>query len=300
MGRVGVAFITHSAKRHLPLCLPPVLNSPLKPKVLVVNSSSNDGTVELAEKLGAKTLVVPRSTFNHGETREAARKALDAEIVVMMTPDAYFKDETMLEKLIMPIQTRKASISYARQLPHAGADFFEAFAREFNYPKASHIRGIEDIPTYGIYTFFCSDSCSAYKNKALNEIGGFSRVLIGEDTVACAKLLKKGHKIAYQAEAEVAHSHRYSLLDEFRRHFDTGIARRNYRDLIQAAGTDNSRGKQYVSTLLKRLLAESPSLIPYAIIQSGVKWLGYQTGRISAPFPKRWKKVFSGQDYYWN
>ena len=37
-----------------------MLSSPLHPRVLVVNSSSNDGTVEEAEKLGAEVLVIPR------------------------------------------------------------------------------------------------------------------------------------------------------------------------------------------------------------------------------------------------
>ena len=73
---IGVAFITHCPKHHLKQCLPPVLNSPLKPKVIVVNSSSGDGTVELAEELGAETVVIPRTEFNHGSTREKSTQNL--------------------------------------------------------------------------------------------------------------------------------------------------------------------------------------------------------------------------------
>ena len=43
---VGVIVVTHNAKKHLAHCLPYLLNSELCPRVLVVNSSSNDGTVE--------------------------------------------------------------------------------------------------------------------------------------------------------------------------------------------------------------------------------------------------------------
>jgi rhamnosyltransferase len=71
---IGVILITHNAKHHLPHCLPPLLNSSLKPRVLVVNSSSNDGTLELAQEMGAETLAIPRKQFNHGLTRELARK----------------------------------------------------------------------------------------------------------------------------------------------------------------------------------------------------------------------------------
>ena len=75
---VGVAVITYKAVALLPECLPALLESPLKPRVLVVNSSSGDGTVELARKMGAETLVIPRYEFNHGTTRELARDQLPA------------------------------------------------------------------------------------------------------------------------------------------------------------------------------------------------------------------------------
>ena len=223
---IGVVLITHCAKPHLPRCLPPLLESPIKPRVLVVNSSSNDGTVELAQELGAETLVIPRNTFNHGLTREQARKALGTDIIVMMTPDAYPVDSSMLEHLLKPLLEGKASVAYARQLPHQNAGFFEAFAREFNYPDTGHIRGIEDLAQYGVYTYFCSDSCAAYFSRDLDEVGGFPEVLIGEDTVVVAKMLRRGHKIAYVAEAVVHHSHDYTLWKEFQRHFDTGLARK--------------------------------------------------------------------------
>ena len=70
---IGVAVITHNARQHLSKCLPPWLQSPLKPKVLVVNSSSKDGTVECAKEMGADVLIIPRHEVNHGKTREKAR-----------------------------------------------------------------------------------------------------------------------------------------------------------------------------------------------------------------------------------
>lgn len=299
MPSIGIVFITHCAKHHLKKCLPPLLNSPLNPRVLVVNSSSNDGTVELAQELGAETLVIPRSEFNHGLTREKARKHLNTDIVVMMTPDAYATDTGMLGRLVNPLITKKASIAYARQLPHDGADFFETFAREFNYPSEGHIRSIRDVSKYGIYTIFCSDSCAGYLNAALDEIGGFIDVLTGEDTVAAAKLLHRGHKIAYVAEACVKHSHKYTLKQEFKRHFDTGLARESYKSMIDIGATDQARGKLYLKTLMIKLWKERPLLIPYACVQTITKWFGYKIGTKSVNASTAWKKMCSSQDFYW-
>lgn len=296
---VGIAIITHNAKRHLHRCLLPILHSPLNLRILVVNSSSNDGTVELAKQLGAEVLVIPRVEFNHGTTREKARRYLETDIVCMLTPDAYLVDEHVLGKLIDPIIKGNAGVAYARQIPHLGADFFEAFPRGFNYPEKSHIRSIEDIHRYGIFTFFCSDSCAAYANVALDDIGGFQSVLLGEDTVAVAKMLRKGHKIAYVAEAEVRHSHRYSLREEFCRSFDIGLARHSYADLLKSPKGDIQRGLNYAYGMMKQLYGEAPHKIPYAFAHLFAKWLGYRIGKSSSNAPQKLKKIFSSQEFYW-
>ncbi len=298
---IGVAVITYNARHHLKHCLPPYLNSPLKPRVLVVNSSSKDGTVEEAQKMGAELLIVPRGEFNHGTTRDLARRHLNTDIVVMVTPDAYPLDEHQLTNLVQPIIEGNAAVAYARQIPHKGAKFFESFHRAFNYPAESHVRGIENMDKYGVYTFFCSDSCAAYRNSSLQEVGGFPEVLIGEDTVAVAKLLRKGHKIAYVAEAVVRHSHEYTLKQEFQRHFDTGLARKSYGNLLDTGShKDMDRARLYLTTLFNKVISEKPWLFPYAFIQTFTKWSGYHLGRVSINAPVWFKRFFSSQDFYWN
>lgn len=296
---VGVVFITHCAKPHLAKCLPPILNSVLRPRVLVVNSSSQDGTVEEAERLGAEVLVVPRKTFNHGLTRELARERLDTEIVVMMTPDAYAVDCEMLTYLVEPLVAGRAAVAYARQIPHERADAFEAYARSFNYPPTSQLRSLADLPQYGVHTFFCSNSCAAYNNKALSAVGGFQEVLLGEDTCAVAALLQRGAHVAYVAEAVVRHSHRYSLLQEFRRNFDTGLMRKHFRALEETGASDAKRGWLYFCGLMRQLARTQPYLIPYGIVQTAVKYLGYQIGRASVCAPRSVKRALSSQDFYW-
>jgi rhamnosyltransferase len=159
-----------------------------------------------------------------------------------------------------------------------GAGVLESFPRHFNYPPKSHVRSLADLHKFGSYSFFCSNSCAAYLNSALDEIGGFEHVLLGEDTVAVAKLLHKGHHIAYVAEAVVRHSHGYSLREEFRRAYDTGRARRGYHHLLAAGGPDNVRGKAYALALTKHLCSERPLLLPYAALQTTVKWMGFKLG----------------------
>lgn len=298
-GPVGVAVITHNARKHLPHCLPAYLNSPLRPRVLVVNSSSRDGTVELARSLGAQTLVIPRDEFNHGLTRELARKHLATEIICMATPDAYPVDEQVLGRLIQPIQDRQASVSYARQIPHPGAGFLECFLREFNYPPVGALRSLEDAADSNVGTFFCSDACAAYRNSALDEVGGFPAVLSNEDQFAVARLLRAGHRVAYVAEAVVRHSHRANLWGDFRRSFDAGYARREQQKLLAAGRSDEGVGVRYFLALMRAMLRDAPYLMPLGFLHTLVRWLGYRAGAACLHGPERLKRRLSGQEYYW-
>jgi len=298
--KITVILITHNAKHHLERCIPPIRNSTVRASVLVVNSSSQDGTVEEAKRLGAEVLVVPRKEFNHGATRELARKHAGGDIVIFMTPDAYLASTESLEKLIEPLVNGTAEVSYARQIPHVGAQEIESFQRLFNYPETSQLRTLQDVKQLGIYTFFCSNSCAAYCNSALDQVGGFSPVLLGEDTLATAKMLRKGMRIAYVAESTVHHSHTYSLKQEFQRSFDTGLARESYKQELEGGKGDADLGKKYVKSLFKHLIKKNLFLLPYAALHVGAKAAGYYLGKKSVNASVCWKKRFTSQDFYFN
>jgi rhamnosyltransferase len=297
---VGVVVLTLNAASDLRLCLPPLLASSRVSRCLVVDSASTDGTTALAAQLGAEVHVIARSDFNHGATREYARRLMSTDIVVMVTQDAYAASAESLDALISPLVEGIADVSYGRQLPKVGADIFEAYPREFNYPAVSQLRRLVDAKKLGVHTFFCSDSFSAYRQDSLDAIGGFPTVLTNEDYFAVARILENGGAIAYVAEATVYHSHRYTLKQEFQRYFDTGYVR-GERPWVQAlVGNAERHGASMVKALFKRLIQTQSWLLPYAILQVGAKWLGYRIGFYSVNAPLWWKQKLSGQSYYWS
>lgn len=297
--KIGIVILTLNAEKHLDKLLPPLVKSPLKPKILIVDSSSTDNTVDKVLSYGVEVVSIPRSEFNHGLTREKARALIGTEIVVFMTQDAYFVDVEGVEELVRPLLDNRAEVSYARQIPRAHADLLESFARDFNYPPESHIRSLKEVKQWGVYTFFISNSCSAYLNKALDEVGGFPDVLFGEDTAALAKLLHRGYKVAYVATSQVEHSHNYTLKEEFKRNFDIGLSRKSLAASLAIAGKDSSRGKDFALSLLKKSLA-TPWKTPYVISHLAAKWCGYKLGQCSINASTQWKSFFSSQPYYFN
>lgn len=296
---VGVVLLTLNAEADLPRSLPPLLADPIVTRCLVVDSSSKDSSVELARRLGAEVRVIDRADFNHGATREMARKALGTDIVVMVTQDAYAVDDRCVTRLVAPIIAGQADVAYGRQLTKDPHNIFESYPREFNYPAQSHSRRIADVKRYGVFTFFCSDSFAAYRQSSLDAIGGLPTVLTNEDYFAVARLLERGGTIAYVAETAVLHSHKYTLKEEFQRYFDTGYVRGERQWVQKLVGDAEGHGASMVKALLKKILRESPGLLPYAIIQCGVKWLGYRVGYYSVKAPRWWKIAASGQKYFW-
>jgi len=270
--------------------------------VLVIDSSSSDSTAVIAKELGAKVITIPQAEFNHGATRELARKQFRHDIVVYMTQDVEVISSNFIQYLIDPIiKSKDVAVSYARQIPFDNADIFETFPREFNYPEVSQIRSIDDIDKYGIYTFFCSNSCAAYRDSALNRIGGFDSSVNSEDYFAVAKLLDKGYKIAYVAESVVKHSHEYSCVEEFKRYFDIGYVRAQYPEVQKIVGHAESRGKVFVKELILRLIVKNKIyLVPYAFVQTATKWLGYRMGYYGRCLPTAVKKKLSDQAHYWS
>ncbi|GBD43045.1 hypothetical protein HRbin40_00508 [bacterium HR40] len=298
-GDVGIVVITHRARHHLDRCLPPLLASRLRPRVLVVNSSSSDGTAERARELGAEVWVIPRSSFNHGTTREAARRRLATRFVVMMTPDAYPVSPDFLDRLIRPLAEGEAAVAYARQVPRPDADPIERFGRHFCFPETSEIRSLADYPRLKSATHYCSNACAAWDSQALDEIGGFPATLVSEETITVVRLLRRGYRIAYVAEAVVEHSHPTALLADLRRAFDVGYTRRLFADTLLVAGSDEARGVLYLRALLAALWHERPQSLPYALLHTSLRWLGYRLGRIGPRLPDAVAARLSSQDFFW-
>ena len=295
---IGVVILTLNGAKEIARALSPVLASQAVTRTLVLDSSSTDESVNIARSMGAEVEVIPRVEFNHGTTREYARKLLKTDIVVFLTQDVV-PEMGFIEPLVAPIISGQVAVAYSRQLPRLEADFFEAFPRKFNYPAQSNTRAFSDVAQYGVYTFFCSDSCSAYLNKSLDEIGGFKPTLTNEDYFAAAALLRAGHRIRYVAESRVVHSHHYTLTEEFKRYFDTGYVRAENPWVNVIAGAAEGRGASFLSEMIKQLACSCPAMLPYALIQTAVKWLGYRVGFYSLNAPLWWKRALSGQAYYW-
>lgn len=275
----------------------------LKPLyVQVIDSCSSDETVNKSIKAGFNVKTISRREFNHGATRQSAVDELKQfDILIFLTQDAILKNLSSLEEIIKPFSNDdRIGVTYGRQLPRSGAGLIESHARYFNYSDVSEVRSFKDSASLGIKAAFTSNSFAAYRKTALLEVGGFPfNTIVSEDMFVAAKMLEKNWKIAYCADAQVYHSHCYTVFQEFQRYFDIGVFNARERWLRQEFGEAESEGYRFVLSEFKFLLKNNSLLIPLALLRTIFKFLGYKLGLSECRIPVPVKRALSMQKTYW-
>src|SRR5579863_3832734 len=128
----AVIVPTLNAARDWSQFAPALLACAHPEQVLIVDSESTDGTVELARTAGFQVCSVARSGFNHGGTRQMAAEMLtSAEILIYVTQDAVLTDSNALWNLVAAFADPQVGAACGRQLPRLGAKSIESHARSF-------------------------------------------------------------------------------------------------------------------------------------------------------------------------
>lgn len=271
-------------------------------EILVVDTASEDETVQTARSYGAEIYRIEPEEFSHGGTRTMAAGLARGGILVFLTQDVLPASRDMLARLVQPIlDDPRVDVCYARQLPSFEATAIAAHLRHFNYPESSSERTFGDREQLGLKAVFVSNSCAAYRRSSLAEIGFFEADLIfGEDSWAAGKLLEQGGKIVYTAEAAVHHSHNYSWNEEFRRYFDIGVFHERGRWLLDTYGGAGQRGLDYVRSGLGYLWRHHRySMIGDFMVRVGLKFCGYRLGRVHRFLPLRIARSLSMNRRWW-
>lgn len=270
-------------------------------RLLIIDSSSDDGTVAIFKSFGVNVHVIPRSEFNHGATRQMGVELFpDADIIIFLTQDAVLAHPEAIENLLTCFKHERVGAAYGRQLPRKDAGPIEAHARLFNYPATGRVKSMDDAPELGIKTAFISNSFSAYRRSALMSVGGFpSNTILGEDTYVAAKMLLAGWKIAYSADAPIYHSHRFTPVQEFKRYFDIGVFHSREQWLRKSFGQAEGEGVRFISSELKYLWYNKALLIPSAIIRTALKLIAYKIGILERHLPYWLKSKLSMNSLFW-
>ena len=283
--RTGLVIPTLNAAQLLPNLLREINEAgKFLTRKVIVDSSSEDATADIAKKCGFEVLTIARKDFNHGGTRQLAAAHIkdDVDVVIFATQDIRLKDDKALKKLAEVFADDEVGAAYGRQLPKGDASPMAALLRKFNYPPASAKKTMADKERYGLKTAFMSDSFGAYRMTALEEAGGFPPcVRCSEDMYVAAKMLLKGWAIYYNAEAEVYHSHEFDLKSAWRRYRDVGAFQKKESWIGETFGKAEGEGLKLLKMQLKEAAETGGApLAARIILDDAVKFLAYRYGGI--------------------
>jgi GT2 family glycosyltransferase len=200
-------------------------------ELIVCDSGSSDGSVELARASGARVLEIAPQSFSHGGTRNRLMDAAGGTHVAFLTQDAEPGDEHWLADLLGGLQLAPdVGIVYGPYRPRPSATpavriELERWFASLSPDGSARVERLEDqerslapIELLGRRGFF-TDANACLSRSAWQRVP-FREVSYAEDRVLAIDMLRAGYAKAFVPAAAVIHSHSYTTTEQLRRCFD--------------------------------------------------------------------------------
>ncbi|MDO8725669.1 MAG: glycosyltransferase family 2 protein [Candidatus Methanoperedens sp.] len=261
-------------------------------EIIIVDSGSSDDTIRQISKFDVRSYKIPPDEFGHGKTRNLASEYACGEYLVYLSADAIPANEHWLRNLVSKLNSEDIGATFGRQIPFKQTPPMERFFIQKNYPPATEENYSQK--DFRLNAFF-SNVNSAIKRSLWNKIKFSEDLIISEDYYWAKKANDQGYKIEYIPDAAVFHSHKYNLIQVFKRYFDSGVSFSQMG--LQPGVLRNGLG--YFFEELKYIRQENIFLLPYAICYDIFKFIGFFAGRYHNFIPAFIKTHLSMHAYYW-
>jgi GT2 family glycosyltransferase len=200
-------------------------------ELIVCDSGSSDGSLELAREHGARVVEIDPRLFSHGGVRNTLMEASSGAHVALLTQDAEPADAHWLERLLEGFRlAADVAIVYGPYRPRPDVAspvrielerWFDSLAPD-GRPRVErlepHERSIPAGELIGRRGFF-TDANACLARNAWERVP-FREVPYAEDRVLAIDMLRAGYAKAFVPEAAVIHSHDYTSGEQLRRCFD--------------------------------------------------------------------------------
>jgi len=199
--RASIVIRTLNEDKHLDDLLTMIGNQEtagIEIETVLIDSGSTDDTIAIAKRHGCRITTITKADFSFGRSLNRGCAFSTGDILIFVSGHCVPVDTKWVQNLCQPLLDGHASYSYGRQIGDDDSNYSERriFAKYFPAQSA--------IPQEG---FFCNNANSALLRSVWEE-QPFDEQLTGlEDMELAKRLVSRGHKIAYVAEAPVFHHH---------------------------------------------------------------------------------------------
>jgi len=272
-------------------------------EVVVIDSSSTDGSADLARSFGARVLEIAAPDFTHGGSRNLGAREARGDLLVFTSQDAYAEDATWLATLRRAFSGEEPVAGvYGRQLAHRGSSPPEEYFLEFLYGADGRDQRLVDDEAPSMRTTLFSNVNSAIPRSVWEQYPFVEDIIMSEDQEWSLRILRAGRTIRYVPEAAVRHSHQYTVASAMRRFFDSGVsAERTYLAGAQPSSRVLRReALAYARGEIEWLWrTDRRRWLPYSIVYESAKFVGLQLGAHHRYLPSWLKYRLSEHKAYW-
>lgn len=186
-------------------------------ELIIIDSGSNDSTINIAGKYGAKVYEIKPEEFNHGKTRNYAASKASGDYILFMVQDAIPIGDYWSYSLVKVLCDHEdvAAVT-CRQVPRSDADLFACNAiwyhykyLQFNEDKIYYMKekDFENLP-FGEKRKLAGleNVCCCIKKDIFDKFN-FREINYAEDLDLGIRLIKNKYKIGFLYSTGVIHSH---------------------------------------------------------------------------------------------
>jgi glycosyltransferase involved in cell wall biosynthesis len=233
---VGVVIRTLDESEFLGRCLEALQRQrgSFNLDVLVVDSGSTDGTIEIARSHDARVVELPPGEFDYSKSLNLGIANVSGEIVISLSAHAIPVDEMWLESMVGAFEDPQVAGVSSRQVPWPGAHWKEVKRLGQVFGVTRLVYGLEDLDQ-----IVFSNAASAIR-RSVWMTQPFTLPAV-EDLDWARRVVTVGWNIVYQPEATVYHSHDERARAQARRLIDiaraeeTALSPRTLRRTIREA-----------------------------------------------------------------
>ena len=256
-------------------------------EIIIVDSGSNDGTLDIARKFPAKILHISKDEFSFGRSLNRGCAAAAGDVLVFVSGHCIPTSSYWLHELIAPLGRDGVVYTYGGQLGNGDSFFSECqiFAKYF--PASSM------IPQRG---FYCNNANSALLKSTWEQYPFDEDVTGLEDLHLARTLVTEGYKIGYVANAAVFHLHNESWAQIKRRFEREAIALQEIMPEVQLSFMDFVRYWSSATALDLRaaagnrvLIKKTREILLYRLMQY---WGAYRGNHLHRKLSSRRKEAY--------
>jgi rhamnosyltransferase len=234
---IGIVIRTLNESELIGRCLETLARQRggLELDVLVVDSGSTDGTVEIAESHGHRVLNLDPGEFDYSKALNLGIDEVEGDFVVSLSAHAIPVDDGWLERMIAPFDAADVAGVSSRQVPWPDAPWQEVHRLQHQFPETGRVysRSAEDGVVF-------SNAASAIRREVWRREPFV--LPAAEDLEWAKRVIAAGWSIVYEGEAAVYHSHYENpraqalRMIDINRVLDTDGSPRRRRALREGAG----------------------------------------------------------------